>query len=66
MEVEHREQRVATVLYADDIVLFVVDEETLCLSMKTLQEWCEHWAVKVNVNKHGVLYKGKMKTVKEF
>ena len=58
-------------------MLLAVDKETLCLSMRTLQEWCEQWAVKVNVKKLGVLlkewkdcvqvlHKGKMKTVKEF
>ena len=45
-------QRTAASLYADDMVLFVDDEETVCQSLGMLQEWCEQWAVKINVKKH--------------
>ena len=62
-------QRIAALLYADDMVLFANEKEAMCRSLTMMQEWCKQWAVKVNVNKHGVMHirrKGVKKTLKEF
>ena len=62
-------QKIAALLYADNMVLFAADEETMCRSLRMLQEWCEQWAVKVNVKKCGVMHirkKGVKKALKEF
>ena len=67
--VECSGQRIAALLYADDMVLFAGDEEAMCQSLRMLQEWCEQWAVKVNVKKCGVMHirrKGVKKTLNEF
>ena len=39
--VECSGQRIAALLYADDMVLFAGDEEAMCQSLRMLQEWCE-------------------------
>ncbi len=41
--VEWSGQRIAALLYADDMVLFTGDEEAMFRSLRTLQEWCEQW-----------------------
>ena len=67
--VECSGQRIAALLYADDMVLFADDEDAMCRSLRILQEWCEQWAIKVNVKKCGVMHirrKGVKKTLKEF
>ena len=43
--VECSRQRIAALLYVDDMVLFAAGEEAMCRSLKMLQEWCEQWAV---------------------
>ena len=67
--VECSGQRIAALLYADDMMLFADYEEAMCRSLRMLQEWCEQWVVKVNVQKCGVMHmrrKGVKKTLKEF
>ena len=49
-------QRVAALLYADDMVLFAEDEKTMRLGLRILQEWCDQWAVKVNAEKCGIMH----------
>ena len=66
--VECSGQSIAALLYADDMELFADDEEAMCPSLRMLQEWCEKWVVKVNVEKCGVMHirrKGEKKTLKE-
>ena len=43
--VECSRQRIAALLYVDDMVLFAADEVALCRSLRMLQEWCKQWAV---------------------
>ena len=67
--VEWSGQRIAALLYADDMVLFTGDEEAMFRSLRTLQEWCEQWGVKVNVKNCGVMHiriKWVRKALKEF
>ncbi len=54
--IECRGQRVAALLYADDMVLFAEDEKILRLGLKILQEWRDQWAVKVNAEKCGIMH----------
>ena len=53
--IECRGQRVAALLYADDMVLFAEDEK-MRLGLRILREWCVQWAVKVNAEMCGIMH----------
>ena len=47
---------VIALLYADDAVLLTENEEQMKRGLKVLEEWCKEWAVKINVEKSGVMH----------
>ena len=62
-------QRIVALLYTDDMVLFTGEEGAMCRSLRMLKEWCEQWAIKINVKKCEVMHiriKGVKKALKEF
>ena len=54
--IECKGQRVAALLYADDMRLFAEDEKIMRLGLRILLEWCDQWAVKVSAEKCGIMH----------
>ena len=50
------EQRIPTLLYADDTVILAESEEILRTGLRILKEWCNKWSVKINAEKCGILH----------
>ena len=49
-------QVIPVLLYADDAVILAEDERSMRRGLDTLAEWCSEWAVKINVEKCGVMH----------
>ena len=43
-------------LHPDDMVMFAEDDEMMGRALKKLDEWCMEWAVRVNVDKCGIMH----------
>lgn len=37
----------SVIVYADDMVMFSIEEKGLVRGLKLLEEWCEEWRVKM-------------------
>ena len=49
------DQLVLALLYAEDLVMFAEDDEMMGRALEKLDEWCIEWAVRVNVDKCGIM-----------
>ena len=54
--VKRRDQLIPALLYADDMVMFVEDDEMMRRALEKLDEWCTEWAVRVNVDKCEIMH----------
>ena len=54
--VEHGEEKVPGLLFADGTCLLAPDESGLKKSLDVLVEWCKEWGVKINVAKCGIMH----------
>ena len=63
------DQLISVLMYADDAVIVAEDEKSMKRGLETLAEWCNEWAVEINVEKCGVMHmrrKGVRRTDKKF
>ncbi len=61
-----RKQLISVLLYANDAVIWAEDEKLMRWGLEVLMDWCDEWAVEVNVEKSGILHmrrKGMKRTV---
>ena len=61
-----RKQLILELLDADDAVILAEDEKLMRQGLEFLMEWCDEWAVEVNVEKSGIMHmrrKGVKRTV---
>ena len=49
----HRNQLIWALLFADDMVMLV---EMMRRALEKLDEWCTVWAIRVNVDKYGIMH----------
>ena len=64
-----RKQLILELLDADDAVILAEDEKLMRQGLEFLMEWCDEWAVEVNVEKSGIMHmrrKGVKRTVGRF
>ena len=47
---------VSSLLYADDIVLLVPNEESLQKQIGEVEEWCRGWSMSLNISKTKVIH----------
>ena len=49
------ERKVTCLMFADDLVLFSLDQKSLQSNMNKLQEFCEKWRLRINVKKTKII-----------
>ncbi|KAK3096812.1 hypothetical protein FSP39_003531 [Pinctada imbricata] len=64
----HLYMKIFLLLYADDTVILADTPENLQLTLKAFERYCEHWKLKINVDKTKVLIfeKRRNRTVRNF
>ena len=51
-----RKQLISVLLYANDAVIWAEDEKLMRWGLEVLMDWCDEWAMEVNVEKSGIMH----------
>ena len=62
-------QLISVLLYEDEAVILAEEEKLMRWGLEVLMDWCDEWAVEINVEKSGIMHmrkKGMKRTVGRF